>query len=1173
MVGPDPNTLSWSIESVRKRLSSLITALSAPFPRATFLDPLAITSLQELELKLLNLQSFLSRMHVLNELVVTVFLRDVKCVSNFMEDLLDELEYEIFDLRSRALYRFSGANALFFPNETDLINNQEIKLKQFQASICQGKRKCAYVEETREMICRVDELVGREELALVRDGFLGTQINCKRGKVFDEGDVLQSGVEGADCGFNLLAGDLTVKAKELGKNFDELTNTFALLSLRDRGPHNIINQAQDFTPTARPPPSIEDGREIIGRRKDLSNVLKMLLSEKDGRISVLAVTGIGGLGKTTLAQLVYNHPKIHNHFDLLGWVCVSRNFDVKAVTRSMIISVEKRYCDSSELDSLQRRLSDRVTAKSIFLVLDDVWNEDHSLWEALLLPLQSARACQILVTSCNNEVARTIQTMPTYHLGYLPYEDCWSLFKNLVHQRSTQYNLDVDGEMVEIGKKIVNKCRGLPLAIKAIGSVLSYRGIDFWKETSNREIWDLDIDNHCEDSMYKILPALKLSYDQMPKNLKLCFTIFSLFPKGYIFLKDDLTKLWMSLDLIELNSTSEPEDTAGYYFNDLVQRSLIEQVPHNKRPRGFVMHDLVHDLAQFVAGGEFKRAEAESSSMRFTENHVSDSWYLAQSGTLVLANACDAQYVSIVVNDLPKNINLRPMQQHRLRLLKIINLADKWNNCINIDLPGDQLGRLKHLRVLDFSHTGIETLHDSIGNLKQLRYLNLTKSNVKKLPDSISYLYRLQTLELRDCPIVELPLGMKKLINLRHLSFSDKNTCMPQGIGQLTNLQTLPIFNIKRGNWHCDISELKGLINLRGELTITGLENVSSVQSVKDSNLQSKRNLLNLTLQWSNGLQSGCDHYNNPSFGAASSYHEQHVDLMPEKIEEVLENLQPNMLLEELHINGYSGYRYPRWLGDASFSQLSKITLTGCGDNCEVLPTLGLIPALKYLSIQWMYSIQHIRREFCSHNAEIKGFQLLQTLELKYIPNLVEWSGVEHGEFCRLHTLRLVCCNQLQSLPEPLSSSLSKLLINNCAELSALPYLPSLTSLTLSGELSESLLYNSHLPSLKHLKIACSQNITLLSLNGKRFALLEVLIIKGCKYLQSIVGLSSIASLKRLEIVRCSSLQISSNEEIPLSLQQLTVVRCYWLREWHQTTMAKFENQVAPEYFRISKEI
>jgi Leucine rich repeat/NB-ARC domain len=688
--------------------------------------------------------------------------------------------------------------------------------------------------------------------------------------------------------------------------------------------------------------------------------------------------------------------------------------------------------------------------------------------------------------------------------------------------------LEKYANLLEIGEKIVKKCGGLPLAIKALGNALRITNNDdepdeeSWQDVLNSELWEIT------QGELEVLPALKLSYDQMPSEIKQCFLIFSLFPKDFIFVRENIVKLWISLGFIRLDGKKLAEDIGSSYFDNLVQRSMIQKNYYDQRVDGFFMHDLIHDLAQFMASKYFSRKEFEElEGLPF-----------------------EVRFLSIVVNKLPQQINLDLFcHPRKLRILQIVSAVKKFNNDISIEMHDELFKNLKHLRALDFSHTNIQSLPDSIGNLKQLRYLNLMKTNIRKLPDSICFLYYLQTLELRECPLQGLPDGISCLVNLRHLNLLQKHVCMPHGIGKLKTLITLPKFHIGWGDLHCHISELKDLVNLHGKLHILGLHNVMIIESVTEANLPSKKYLEVLKLDWSGGA---CHIHCRQDVDTSSANNLE---------EKVLQGLQPHNRLKELYVSGYPGLKFPSWLGNVSFSKMTRITLSSCG-RCNELPTLGSLLCLKFLSINWMWSIHRVDREFCCHNPETKGFQSLESLEFMYMPKWLEWSGVVNGEFCSLQTVRISDCRELRCLPQPFSISLTKMVIKNCKELKSLPFLPSLGTLILTGDLSEDLLFNLQLPSVKFLKIMSSKNLKYFSLNYESLTSLEVLVIKGCKNLQMVVGISNISSLRQMSVVRCPVLGLPLSEGIPSMLQVLTIVNCPALQEWEKEQTSTFFGQV-----------
>ena len=288
---------------------------------------------------------------------------------------------------------------------------------------------------------------------------------------------------------------------------------------------------------------------IVGRESDREKVIEKLMfgegSNVASHLSVLAIVGMGGLGKTTLAQLVYNDQTMCQSFDVRAWVYVSDHFEPKSLMEKIAVSIEElsnelsspkeNSKELSELVDPRNKLVKKIKGKRIFLVLDDVWNERMDCWEAFQDPMLAAQQCKILVTTRNLPVARLVQTMPHYSMNHLSPQESWTLFKRTV---TTPENA-IQGNLVDIAKKIVEKCDRLPLAIKTLGSMLRYETHESrWIDILESDLWDLD------KAQSEVLPALKLSYKNMPMHLKQCFLALCLFPKGRLRGKSEVIWLW-----------------------------------------------------------------------------------------------------------------------------------------------------------------------------------------------------------------------------------------------------------------------------------------------------------------------------------------------------------------------------------------------------------------------------------------------------------------------------------------------------------------------------------------------------------------------------------------------------------------------------------------------------
>ncbi|XP_059451913.1 putative disease resistance protein RGA3 [Corylus avellana] len=154
--------------------------------------------------------------------------------------------------------------------------------------------------------------------------------------------------------------------------------------------------------------SFVHGEDVIGREDDKEYVKKLLfdpnMNEKN--VSIIPIVAIGGQGKTTLAQYVYNDEEVRRHFDLRMWACVSDPFDVKAIIVKLIESATKERPKSLEMDPLQSELRAKIDGKRYLLVLDDVWNENRLTWSNLeKLLVGGLRGSKVLITTRSEKVA------------------------------------------------------------------------------------------------------------------------------------------------------------------------------------------------------------------------------------------------------------------------------------------------------------------------------------------------------------------------------------------------------------------------------------------------------------------------------------------------------------------------------------------------------------------------------------------------------------------------------------------------------------------------------------------------------------------------------------------------------------------------------------------------
>ncbi|XP_058731319.1 disease resistance protein RGA2-like isoform X2 [Vicia villosa] len=535
---------------------------------------------------------------------------------------------------------------------------------------------------------------------------------------------------------------------------------------------------------------------VIGRDEEKEKVVSFLMAPPSGNhdheIDVIPIIGIGGLGKTTLAQLVYNDDRVIEFFDLRMWVFVSDVFDVKRLVLDILKAMHGMEMDAHKysFDQLQNLLRERLWGKKFLLVLDDVWNEDYREWlelKKLLLGMHDDEdgelGNKIIATTRSDRVASIMGNAYKHNLKYLPEEDCLRLFVKCAFPAGEEKQ---HPRLVEIGKDIARKCKGLPLAVISLGCLLySKPNESEWKKVRDSEFWKV---NPQDDD--GILAALKLSYNHLSSGLKQCFAYCSVFPKGYEYTNMELISFWMAHGLLQpKNEDEEPEDLGEFYIQELVSRSFFECASEEQLVIDgliseelellgisfFKMHDLVHDLAVFTMQNERAVVKFSSTSIKEKVQHLS----FADSGGGVPT-----------FGKISSKIRTIGFWHACQKDLAITELFFKW-------VSNKQF---KYLRVLNIQGSNFQFLPDCFNKMKHLRYLDLSYcQRLEKLPDSICMLQSLEVLNLWRCvALAYIPPKLRNLVSLRILWITTQVTDLSFiGIGNLKYLQILIL-------WNCD---------------------------------------------------------------------------------------------------------------------------------------------------------------------------------------------------------------------------------------------------------------------------------------------------------------------------------------------------------------------------------
>ncbi|KAG4156619.1 hypothetical protein ERO13_D02G008001v2 [Gossypium hirsutum] len=909
------------------------------------------------------------------------------------------------------------------------------------------------------------------------------------------------------------------KVKDILNSLDDL-NKIA----KDYGLQQLAIDQRIFIPSNVETVSFLDDSNIVGRKNDVSKVVDMLLSPQDDRtVSVVPIVGMAGIGKTTLARLVYHDVDVERRFDVRFWVCVSDDFNVKRILGEML-EHDMNYQQTSipqNLNALTAKLKGKIERAKrgneqikYLLVLDDVWNVEQ--WDELMWCLEGVnknRGNKVIVTTRIEDVALKVETLPNqrHQPGKLKDEECWSIIKEKACGDSP-----ISPSLVLIGEEIAKQCHGVPLAAKVIGGTMRKieRSRAAWLKIQKSDVWD------------SVNSVLRLSFDHLSSPcLKKCFAYCAMFPKDFCFRKEQLIQLWMAEGF--LGASKEIMDTGNRYFHELLSNSLFQDVGKDRCGNILTckMHDLVHDLALSVSKFETLIFQENSSSSTDEVSHIRH-----------LSIGYDGESLPIILTAVAPKLH---------SLFSEIDVFKKLSRTFT------------SLRVLKFSSADyIHELPASLGELKHLRYMDISKTSIKVLPQSITKLYMLQTLRFMGCREIAFPDGLRNLISVKHIHF-DQQSSQPIELRHLISLQTLPMFFVRGNELHLDALEC--LNELGGQLKICDLQSVRDKEEARKANLRLKTKLCKVIFEWSNFSNDNC--------------------------EEVLEGLQPPSGLQSLIVWNYGGEKLPSWMsrpvhgsniGSLLLDNLMELELNNC-INCKSLPPLGQLHSLKFLALRNMEELKRIGNEFyCdgSSQFEIEVFPALKTFILRRLENLKEWTATTAAVmFPCLEELLVSNCPLLESVPlTGQCLSLKKLCIEDCSRLSSIgdglatsTVLEELTIVkcgdlfsipNLNGFSALRSVYVSDCGRLGIVPIAgicssleefCISECKELSEIGGGLSTstcLKELKLSGCANLSSIPDLEGFSFLRNLDISECSKLEIVPIRGRCSSLEKLHISSC-----------------------------
>ncbi|CAL5029954.1 unnamed protein product [Urochloa decumbens] len=684
--------------------------------------------------------------------------------------------------------------------------------------------------------------------------------------------------------------------------------------------------------------------KMYGRVTEKNSILPLMTEGTSDGLLILPIVGIGGIGKTALAQLVYNDPIVKSKFDHRIWIWVSRNFNVVQLTMEMLNFVSQECVGITNLAKLQEILVTHVTSKRTLLILDDFWDDiDICQWNKLLAPLRSGNANDnvVIVTTRKLSIAKRIGTVEPVKLDELQDRDFWLLFKTCAFGDE---NYQEHQSLSIIGQQIAKMLHGNPLAAQTAGMLLrEHLTTDHWSNILNNEKWKSQLNGG-------IMHALKHSYDELPFYLRQCFLYCSIFPNNHQFLSNELVFIWISQGFVKCShSTERLEEIGQNYVTDFMNSGFFKKVETKDPALGcqtfYVIPALVHDFARLVSGTEC--AAIDDLSCREvlpTIRHLSIITYSAYHEDKygnILRNEKFEEKLQTVVNSTRK--------------LRTLVLIGKFDHYFLQSLQG-LFQKAQNLRALKISAAYADIGYSvcNLVNSTHVRYLKLrTKEDNEALPEALSKFYHLQVLDIGLDRYSTVPNGMNNLISLRHLVALKAVYSSISGIGKMTSLQELHDFKVDNCT-SFEIVQLQSMSEL-SQLGVSQLEKVVTREEAYGSKLREKRHLEKLHLSWDSALSL---HGYLLSLIGLSEPSSEVAEIGRSK--EVLEGLEPHHNLKHLQISGYRSSTSPDWLvSTVSVTSLQTLHLEDCRE-LQVLPSLERLPLLKKLKLIDMWKVTQV---------------------------------------------------------------------------------------------------------------------------------------------------------------------------------------------------------------------
>ncbi|XP_057802996.1 putative late blight resistance protein homolog R1B-16 [Salvia miltiorrhiza] len=659
----------------------------------------------------------------------------------------------------------------------------------------------------------------------------------------------------------------------------------------------------------------------------VNGILERLVSDQRER-QVIPITGMGGIGKTTLAKTVYSKKIIEQRFDVCAWATISQQYNTREILCELVSQATKKtkeqLSEKSE-DELELELYQHLIGRRFLIVMDDMWSIDA--WDRIQRFFPENENCsRILVTTRLSHLSSQLNNNYSLQMEFLDEVRSWELFSKIVFGVGS-----CPHELEKIGKKIVENCRGLPLSIVVVAGILRNREhtLGVWESIRKNLASEVNLDNdkHC-------LKLLKMSYNHLPVYLKPCFLYIGLFEEDYSVRVSTLVKLWVSEGFLKPMNDKSLEIIAIEFLKDLIDRNLIlvGEVGSTGNIKFVKIHDLLRDLClnQSKKDGFYHVIGQSSPQGMSSQRRVVIPMNMPKKKVLddLQSMPCARSIISEYVN-VPRIKNsglLRTLHAYNKFLYLedeslIKSLASQYVNLRHLAVELGSMSsvftsftRFWNLHILIVSCWKEFTAPAEIWRMPQLRHIEMINGSFY-LPKPSS----------DDVVVMENLLVLEGIANFK---------CSEEVVKRIPNIKKLCIYYLRRGGIEQD--DYYCLKNIKRLCKLESLH-VACWGDFAPYALTFPQSLKKLTLQMNRGFEW----------------------------EKILEKI-----------------------GALPFLEKFKLYM-GCFGTGKWEMVEGQFPSLKYLELQWCPSLEHWTAESNSIFPRLEKLYLLEMEELKEIPTQI----------------------------------------------------------------------------------------------------------------------------------------------------------------------------------------